>query len=218
MVCVLESFWTWRSKSQFHFSTVHGRFQDCFSRFRGIPNCGHCADASARKASATKCGWDWIMDFHPDVSIMSVAWLKNKIKRCLLKSTFQNALLHCQFFFFLIDRFQNVLEHSVCLSMYSNHLNSLKYHLYLTGIFFCKWNYAIFLEILLLEVCDTCLHSSTPTVTISRPALSRALFPGSYVQVFFRVLSFALDSSPLTFFTYLISSTIHNFNYHIQWW
>lgn len=42
------------SKSQFHFSTVHGRFQDCFSRLRGMPNCGHCADASARKASATK--------------------------------------------------------------------------------------------------------------------------------------------------------------------
>lgn len=46
--------WTWRKKSHFHFSTVHGRFQDCFSRLRGMPNCGHCADASARKASATK--------------------------------------------------------------------------------------------------------------------------------------------------------------------
>lgn len=54
MVCVLESFWTWRSKSQFHFPTVPGGFQDCFSRFRGTANCGHCADASARKASATK--------------------------------------------------------------------------------------------------------------------------------------------------------------------
>lgn len=50
----IRSFWTWRNKSQFHFSTVHGRFQDCFSRLRGMPNCGHCADASARKASATK--------------------------------------------------------------------------------------------------------------------------------------------------------------------
>lgn len=36
------------------FSTVHRRFQDCFSRLRGMPNCGHCADASALKASATK--------------------------------------------------------------------------------------------------------------------------------------------------------------------
>lgn len=49
--------------------------QDCFNLLRGIPNCGHCEDASARNASATKWGWDWIMDFHPDVSIMSVAWL-----------------------------------------------------------------------------------------------------------------------------------------------
>ena len=143
MVCVLESFWTWRSKSQFHVSTVHGRFQDCFSRFRGIPNCGHCADASARKASATKCGWDWIMDFHPDVSIMSAAWLKNKSKRCLLRSTFQNALLHCHFFFFLIYRFQNSVS-----PMYSHHLNSLKYHLHLIGIFCCNWNCSIFLQIL----------------------------------------------------------------------
>lgn len=111
MVCVLESFWTWRSKSQFHFSTVHGGFQDCFSRFRGIPNCGHCADANARKASATKCGWEWIMDFHPDVSIMSAAWLKNKSKRCLLRSTLQNASLHCHFFFFLIYRFQNSVSY-----------------------------------------------------------------------------------------------------------
>lgn len=55
---------------------VHGRDHDCFSRLRGIPNCGHCADASARKASATKWGWEWIIDFQPAVSIMSVAWLQ----------------------------------------------------------------------------------------------------------------------------------------------
>lgn len=58
------------------FSKVHGSFHDCFSRLRGIPNCGHCADASARKASATKWGWEWIIDFQPAVSIMSVAWLQ----------------------------------------------------------------------------------------------------------------------------------------------
>lgn len=114
MVCVLESFWPWRRKSQFHFSTVHGRFQDCFSRLRGRPNCGHCAEASARKASATKWGWDWIMDFQPEVSIMSVAWLKNKIKKCLLKRTFQDALLHCQFFFNL--QISKCFEH--CLPLY----------------------------------------------------------------------------------------------------
>lgn len=28
--------------------------QDCFNLLRGIPNCGHCEEASARKASATK--------------------------------------------------------------------------------------------------------------------------------------------------------------------
>lgn len=36
------------------FSYCPWKTQDCFSLLRGIPNCGHCADASARKASATK--------------------------------------------------------------------------------------------------------------------------------------------------------------------
>lgn len=149
MVCLLQSFWTWRNKSQFHFSTVHGRFQDCFSRLRGMPNCGHCADASARKASATKWGCDWIMDFHPDVSIMSVAWLKNKMKRCLLKSTFQNAL---SIFFFLLMDFKTFWTLGLC--MYSNHLNSLKYHLYLTSIFFVAIEtIKFFWEVYSPEVC-----------------------------------------------------------------
>lgn len=51
---------------------------DCFRRFLGKPKWGHCADASARKASATKWGWDWIIDFQPAVSIMSVAWLSGE--------------------------------------------------------------------------------------------------------------------------------------------
>lgn len=70
-------------RSQSNFSRVHGRFQDCFSRLRGMPNCGHCADARARKASATKWGWEWIMDFQPAVSIMSVAWLKTEALRAV---------------------------------------------------------------------------------------------------------------------------------------
>lgn len=77
--------------SQFNFSRVHGRFQDCFSRLRGMPNCGHCADARARKASATKWGWEWIMDFQPAVSIMSVAWLKTEAVRTVTQFYKPNA-------------------------------------------------------------------------------------------------------------------------------
>lgn len=109
MVCVLESFWTWRVKVNSIFLQFMEGFKTILAALSGIPNCGHCADANARKASATKCGWEWIMDFHPDVSIMSAAWLKNKSKRCLLRSTLQNALLHCHFF--LIYRFQNSVSY-----------------------------------------------------------------------------------------------------------
>lgn len=51
------------------------------------------------------------MDFHPDVSIMSAAWLENKIKLCLLNSTFQNISFKKKSY-----KFQNVLNtlpHSV---------------------------------------------------------------------------------------------------------
>lgn len=54
------------------------RDQDCLSLFLGRPNGGHWAEARARKASATKCGWDWIIAFQPGVSIMSAAWLWHK--------------------------------------------------------------------------------------------------------------------------------------------
>lgn len=59
-----------------------------------MPNCGHCADASARKASATKWGWEWIMDFQPAVSIMSVAWLKTEVLRIVTQFYKPNAQMH----------------------------------------------------------------------------------------------------------------------------
>lgn len=72
--CVVQQFGTLSVLSFIGGNTQFvSMFQDCFSRFLGIPKGGHCADASARKASATKCGWDWIIDFQPAVSIMSVA-------------------------------------------------------------------------------------------------------------------------------------------------
>lgn len=62
-----------------HLSKVwDGEGQDCLSRFLGRPNGGHWADARARKASATRWGWDWIIAFQPAVSMMSAAWLKEQ--------------------------------------------------------------------------------------------------------------------------------------------
>lgn len=49
--------------------------QLCLTRFRGGPIGGICWVARARNASAIKCGWVWIIDFQPGVSITSVACL-----------------------------------------------------------------------------------------------------------------------------------------------
>lgn len=60
----------------------HVGAQLCFTRFRGGPIGGICCVANARNASAMRWGWVCIMDFHPGVSITSVACLKtNKIKQ-----------------------------------------------------------------------------------------------------------------------------------------
>jgi len=50
-------------------------FQLCFTRFLGGPIGGICWVASARKASAIRCGWELTMDLKPIVSITSVACL-----------------------------------------------------------------------------------------------------------------------------------------------
>lgn len=47
-------------------------------RLRGGPRKGHCAEASERYASATRCGCDTTMDFQPDVSSTSEAWLRGE--------------------------------------------------------------------------------------------------------------------------------------------
>lgn len=49
-----------------------------FTRFLGGPIGGICWVASARNASAIKCGCVRIIDFQPNVSITSVACLTNK--------------------------------------------------------------------------------------------------------------------------------------------
>lgn len=48
-------------------------FQLCLTRFRGGPIGGICWVARALNASAIRCGWVCIIDFHPTVSITSVA-------------------------------------------------------------------------------------------------------------------------------------------------
>lgn len=50
-------------------------FQLCFTRFLGGPTGGICWVASARKASAIRCGCEFTMDLKPWVSITSVACL-----------------------------------------------------------------------------------------------------------------------------------------------
>ena len=54
-----------------------GAYKDVLTLFRGGPKGGDCWLASARKASATRCGWLRTMCFQPPVSITSVAWLKD---------------------------------------------------------------------------------------------------------------------------------------------
>lgn len=53
----------------------HAGSYDCFRRLRGGPRNGHCAEARERYASATKWGCDTTIDFHPEVSNTSEAWL-----------------------------------------------------------------------------------------------------------------------------------------------
>lgn len=50
-----------------------GCLQLCLTRLRGGPIGGICWVANARNASAIRCGCVWIIDFHPGVSITSVA-------------------------------------------------------------------------------------------------------------------------------------------------
>lgn len=45
---------------------------------------GICCVANARKASAIRWGWVWIIDFQPGVSITSVAWLRKRYSTFLL--------------------------------------------------------------------------------------------------------------------------------------
>ena len=97
-------------------------------------------------------------------------------------------------FCFKIYRFQNIVEHSVCLSMYSNNLSSLKY-LYLIFSVATK-TIQFFWQLYSPEVCDNCLRSSTLIVAISVPTLSRALLPGSYWQIFSQFPSFDLTLLP----------------------
>lgn len=52
-----------------------GCLQLCLTRLRGGPIGGICWVASARNASAIRCGCVCIIDFQPGVSITSVAWL-----------------------------------------------------------------------------------------------------------------------------------------------
>jgi hypothetical protein len=52
--------------------------QFCLMRFRGGPIGGICWVAKTRKASASRWGWDRIIDFQPAVSITSVACLKQR--------------------------------------------------------------------------------------------------------------------------------------------
>jgi hypothetical protein len=56
-----------------------GCFQLCLMRLRGGPIGGICWVARALNASAIRWGWDWIIDFHPEVSITSVACLQQTI-------------------------------------------------------------------------------------------------------------------------------------------
>lgn len=53
-------------------------FQLCFTRFLGGPIGGICWVASARNASAMRCGWEFTIDLKPAVSITSVACLETR--------------------------------------------------------------------------------------------------------------------------------------------
>lgn len=66
-------------------------FQLSLTRLRGGPIGGICWVASARNASAIRCGWLRIMFFQPTVSITSVGWL-NKSNKKLSIIRVENAL------------------------------------------------------------------------------------------------------------------------------
>lgn len=59
-------------------------FQLCFTRFLGGPIGGICCVASARNASAIRCGCEFTIDLKPAVSITSVACVLMKSMACAL--------------------------------------------------------------------------------------------------------------------------------------
>lgn len=69
-------------------------FQLCFTRFLGGPTGGICWVASARKASAIKCGWEFTMDLKPWVSITSVACLQEAFANGLKMAEIRRARAH----------------------------------------------------------------------------------------------------------------------------
>lgn len=116
--------------------------------------------------------------------------------------------MHCQFF--LLMDFKTFWTLGLC--MYSNHLNSLKYHLYLTSIFCCNWNYQIFLGGLF----SWSMYVPTGPLPVLAFSLQLfELFSLVYTQDFSRVPTLAFYSSPLTlfilshpFFTILLSCSM----------